>query len=172
MRYNVIGGADGPTSIFLAGKTGPDWINLFGLFVVLLLLIPNVIYAFKFRDRENKCKNKGMNILEQTGRYASMFLMVFNIGIAEFGFSSVGAFLLYGFGNTCLLLAYWIVWMFYFHKQDFGKAMVLAVLPVCMFVLSGVTLGHVLLIISGVVFGIAHIYVTYQNAKERSIFRQ
>ena len=172
MHYSVTGGADGPTSIFMAGEKGPDWINLFGLFLVVLLLIPNVIYAFKFREQENKCKNKGINILEQTGRYASMFLMVFNIGIAEFGFSSVGAFLLYSFGNVCLLLVYWIVWMFYFHKQGFGKAMILAVLPVCMFVLSGVTLRHVLLIISGVVFGIAHIYVTYQNAKERSIFTQ
>ena len=79
MHYSVTGGADGPTSIFMAGKTGPDWINLFGLFLVVLLLIPNVIYAFKFREQENKCKNKGINILEQTGRYASMFLMVFNI---------------------------------------------------------------------------------------------
>jgi len=38
--------------------------------------------------------------------------------------------------------------------------MLLAVIPVCMFILSGVTLGHVLLIISGVIFGIGHISVT------------
>jgi len=165
MSYSVIGGADGPTSIFLAGSTGSDWINILGLVFVALLLIPNIIYAFMFRNQENKCDNKFMNVLEQIGRYASMFLMVFNIGIAEFGFSSVGVFLLYGFGNAFLILAYWIVWMLYFHKQDFWKMMALAIVPACMFVLSGVTWGHILLMVSGVIFGIGHVYVTYQNAK-------
>ena len=160
MSYSIIGSADGPTSIFLAGKTGSDWINIFGLVFVILLLIPNIIYAFKFRSQKNKCNNKFMNVLEQIGRYASMFLMVFNIGIAEFGFSSAGAFLLYGFGNAFLMLVYWIVWMLYFYRQDFRKMMLLAVIPVCMFILNGVTLGHVLLIISGVIFGIGHISVT------------
>jgi len=73
-----------------------------------------------FRNQENKCDNKFMNVLEQIGRYASMFLMVFNIGIAEFGFSSVGVFLLYGFGNAFLILVYWIVWMLYFHKGAYS----------------------------------------------------
>ncbi len=161
MNYSIIGGADGPTSIFLAGKTGPDWINIFGLIFVVLLLIPNIIYAFKFRNQKNKCNNRLMNALEQMGRYSSMFLMVFNIGIAEFGFSSAGAFLLYGCGNVLLMVAYWTVWMLYFYRQDFWKKMALAIIPVCIFVLSGVTLGHILLIISGVAFGIGHIYVTY-----------
>ena len=165
MSYSVIGDADGPTSILLAGSTGPDWINILGLVFVALLLIPNIIYALMFRNQENKCDNKFMNVLEQIGRYASMFLMVFNIGIAEFGFSSVGVFLLYGFGNAFLILAYWIVWMLYFHKQDFRKMMALAIVPACMFVLSGVTRGHILLMVSGVIFGIGHVYVTYQNAK-------
>lgn len=79
---------------------------------------------------------------------------------AEFGFSSAGAFLLYGFGNVFLMLVYWIVWMLYFYRQDFRKMILLAVIPVCMFILSGVALGHVLLIISGVIFGIGHISVT------------
>ncbi len=164
----VIGGADGPSAIFLAGETGPGWLNIFGLVFVILLLLPNLVYAFKFRGRENKCNNRGMNILEQIGRYASMFLMVFHIGIAEFGFSSVGAFLLYGFGNVLLMLAYWIVWILYFWRQSFRKTMALAVIPVCIFLLSGITLRHILLVISGVLFGVGHIYVTYQNAKDVS----
>lgn len=160
MSYSVIGGADGPTSIFLAGKIGFHWINIFGLIFVVLLLIPNIIYAMKFRNQTNKCPNKAMNILEQIGRYASMFFMVFNIGIAESGFSSVGAFLLYGIGNALLTLLYWVVWMLYFYRQDSKKALTLAVLPACIFVLSGITSGHVLLVISGVIFAVGHIYVT------------
>lgn len=36
--------------------------------------------------------------------------------------------------------------------------MALAIIPICMFLLSGITLRHVLLVVSAVVFGIGHIY--------------
>ena len=39
--------------------------------------------AVKEKNQENKCTNKLMNLVEQIGRYGSMFLMVFNIGLAE-----------------------------------------------------------------------------------------
>ena len=52
-----------------------EWLNVFGLIFVALILLPNIIYAFKFRDKQNKCTNKVMNILEQAGRYGCMFLI-------------------------------------------------------------------------------------------------
>lgn len=165
MDYSIIGGADGPTSVFVAAKLGYDWINIFGVIIVILMLIPNIIYGIKFRKVTNQCQNKFMNIFEQVGRYASMFLMIFNIGILEFSFASVTEFMIYLFGNGILLLAYWIVWILYFVKQNTGKSIVLAVFPTVIFLLSGITLRHWLLIISAVIFGIAHIYVTYQNTK-------
>ena len=101
----IIGGADGPTTVFLAGELGMGWINVFGLIFVVILLIPNIIYAIKVKDQKNRCTNKIMNIVEQIGRYGSMFLMVFNIGLTEFGFASVFEFLIYLFGNTLKLNA-------------------------------------------------------------------
>ena len=105
----IIGGADGPTSVFIAGKLGMNWLNVFGLIFVVLLLIPNIIYAVKVKNQQNKCSNRFMNIMEQIGRYGCMFLMVFNIGIAEFGFGSVGAFFTYLFGNVFLMILYWLI---------------------------------------------------------------
>ena len=163
---SIIGGSDGPTAVFIAGKLGMDWLNVFGLILVILLLIPNIVYAIKFKDQKNLCTNKFMNILEQIGRYACMFLMVFNIGIAEFGFGSVVAFLIYGIGNVLLMLSYWIVWTMYFHKPSFGKQITLAILPTCLFLLNGVTMRHYLLILFGLVFGVGHVYVTYKNRIE------
>lgn len=161
----VIGGADGPTAVFVSGKIGPSWINLFGLVIVILMLLPNIIYAVKFHGLENKCKNKIMNIIEQIGRYSSMFLIVFNIGIAEFGFSSVEAFIICFVGNILLIIAYWIIWMLYYKKMILWKSMALAIIPTVIFLLSGITLRHYFLVVSAIVFGIGHIYVTYQNAK-------
>ena len=34
---SIIGGADGPTSIFLGGSLGISWLNIFGLILVVLL---------------------------------------------------------------------------------------------------------------------------------------
>lgn len=163
---SVIGGSDGPTAIFVAGKLGMGWLNIFGLILVVLLLIPNIIYSIKEKDQKNLCTNKVMNIIEQIGRYACMFLMVFNIGIAEFGFSSPGAFIVYLIGNVIVMVAYWIGWMMYFQRKTFGKQIVLAVLPTILFLLSGFTMQHYLLVLFGVIFGIGHIYVTVKNRVE------
>lgn len=168
MDLGYIGGADGPTSIFIAGQVGGNWLNVFGLILVVLILIPNIIYAIKFKDVKNQCTNKFMNILEQIGRYACMFFMVFNIGLAEFGFTSITAFLIYFLGNTLLLLAYWVIWILFFIKKTPWKSMALAIIPVCIFLICGVTLSHVLLIISAVVFAVGHICVTVQNIKKNS----
>lgn len=160
---SIIGGADGPTSVFLAGKWDMGWLNVFGLCMVILLLIPNIVYAVSCRNRKNKCTGKAWNILEQIGRYSCMFLMIFHIGIAESGFSSVGMFLVYLTGNIILMIAYWIVWMLFFIKPGMKRQMALAIIPTILFLLNGVTMRHYLLIITGVLFGIGHIYVTYQN---------
>lgn len=165
MSISIIGGADGPTSIFLAETTGPDWFNILGFVIVILMLLPNIIFALKHRGMENKCKNKVMNFIEQIGRYASMFLMIFNIGFAELGFASSEAFVIYLFSNITLLIAYWIIWLLYFKKMILWKSMALATIPTVIFLLSGITLRHYLLVISAIIFGIGHIYVTYQNAK-------
>ena len=165
MSYGYIGGADGSTSVFLAGKLGVSWLNVFGLIFVILLLIPNIIYAVKYHDVENLCKNKVMNMLEQIGRYGSMFLMVFNIGIAEFGFASTNTFLIYFLGNILLMLAYWTVWIIFFVNPSMWNRIALAIIPTLLFLLSGCTLRHIFLIITAIIFGIGHIYVTYVNAK-------
>ena len=159
----VIGGADGPTVIFLAGQLGFNWVNIFGLIFIVLLLIPNIIYAIKNKDMQNKCTNRFMNILEQIGRYGCMVFMVFNPGMKEFGYTSVEAFLVYMFGNAGLMIVYWIIWFLYFKKPVFWKQISLAIIPVCMFLLSGITLLHYLLILLAVIFGIGHIYVTGKN---------
>ena len=140
-----------------------NWVNLFGLVFVVLLLVPNIIYAFKFRNQQNRCTNKFMNAIEQIGRYGCMFLMVFNIGIAEFGFCSKTAFSVYLIGNSLLMLSYWIIWFLYFKRQTYWKQLALAIIPTCLFLLSGITMRHYLLVIFAVIFGAGHIFVTIKN---------
>ena len=140
-----------------------NFINLLGFIIVAVMLIPNIIYGIKFKGLENKCTNKAMNVIEQAGRYGSMALMVLPLFVWEFGFSSVFMMFVYLLGNGILLFTYLLVWVFYFKKQTMGKAMILAIAPTCIFFLSGVTLYHWALVVAAVIFGVGHIYVTYQN---------
>ena len=159
----IIGGADGPTAIFVTSS--PGWINFFGLVIVVLMLIPNIIYAIKHRGEPRPTVSKSALILENIGRYACMLLMVFNIGLLKFGFGSIIGLLIYLFGNFMLLLAYWICWISYFKKSSEEIALLLSVIPVLIFLISGLTLRHWLLVIMAIVFGAAHIYVTKQTDK-------
>lgn len=160
----TIMGVDGPTSVFLAGKLNQvSWINFFGLVFLILILIPNIIYAFQFRNVQNQCNNQKMNLIEQIGRYGCMFFMVFNTGGREFGFRSAEMFLIYIIGSVLLIMIYWIIWLLFFIRQSNWKRMALAVIPTVLFLLCGVTLGHIALIIFAIFFGIGHIYVTRMN---------
>ncbi|MDF2486820.1 MAG: hypothetical protein K0R46_2988 [Herbinix sp.] len=140
-----------------------NWINIFGLIIVVLMLLPNILYAYLKKPAENQCKNKAMNALEQIGRYGSMFLMVFNIGIFEFGFYSNKAFAVWLICTVALLLFYWLYWFLYFSDPKITSAMLLAIIPSLIFVSSGFFLRHWLLVIFGAIFSVGHIYVTYQN---------
>ena len=106
----IIGGADGPTAVFLVGELlGIRWLNILGLIIIVLIMIPNIIYAVKYKNQQNKCDNQFMNILEQIGRYGCIVLMILNIGINEPGFRNIEMFLTYLIGNAILIISYLIV---------------------------------------------------------------
>ncbi len=76
--------------------------------------------------------------------------------------------LIYMIGNGVLIVAYYIVYIIYFKKKSAELALALAVIPSCVFLLSGILLRHWLLVGFAAVFAIAHIYVTKKNNKKRS----
>ncbi|MGI6742447.1 MAG: hypothetical protein ACOX4O_02175 [Eubacteriales bacterium] len=141
------------------------WINLFGAVIVVIILIPNIIYAIKNKGEKNLCTNKAMNIIEQIGRYACIILMWLPLFVWKFGFAHVFEMLLYFIGNGALLFVYLFVFALYFGKKTKGRAIILAVLPACIFLLSGLLLRHLLLAGFAILFAIGHIYVTVHNFK-------
>lgn len=140
------------------------WINVFGAVIVVLMLIPNIVYAIKNKGEKNLCANRFMNIVEQVGRYACIVLMWMPLLVWKFGFASVLDMMLYMACNGLLLAAYWIAFAFYMKRRTVRLAIVLAVLPSCIFLLSGILLQHWLLVAFAILFAIGHIYVTYKNA--------
>ena len=139
------------------------WISFLGAIIVVLMLIPNILYAIKNRGEKNSCTNRYMNAIEQTGRYACIVLMWLPLLVWRFRFYSDFATFFYFIGNGCLLAAYWIVFAAYLKGKNKLRALILAVLPTCIFLLSGLLLRHWLLVGFASLFGIGHIYVTQKN---------
>ena len=141
------------------------WINVFGAAFVILMLIPNIIYAVRNKSEKNLCDNRLMNIIEQIGRYACIVLMWLPLSVRKFGFASVAEMMIYLAGNTVLLVIYWIVFAGYLREKTEKRAVILAVLPACIFFMSGLLLRHWLLVGAAVLFAAGHIYVTKKNAE-------
>lgn len=139
-------------------------ISLFGAIIVVLMLIPNIVYAIRHRGERNICDNEFMNVIEAIGRYACIILMW--LPLFNFGFPNVLAFIIYAAGNGIMLIAYWVLFAIYMKKRTRGLALALAILPTCIFLLSGLTLRNWLLVFFAVLFGVGHIYVTLENAEE------
>lgn len=148
------------------------WINLFGAIVVVLMMVPNIVYAIRNKNEQNLCKNKVMNIIEQIGRYACIILMWLPLFVWEFGFKSVAEMLIYMIGNGVLLIAYIILFARYIKIKSPGVAFALAIIPACIFLLSGILLRHWLLAGFAVLFAIGHIYVTYINISKSVIYEE
>lgn len=139
------------------------WINVFGAIIVVLMMIPNIVYAIKNKGERNRCTSRLMNVLEQIGRYACIILMWLPLLVWKFGFASVFEMLLYFLGNGTLLIAYWTLFAVYMKRRSKTLAIALAVLPACIFLLSGLLLRHWLLVGFALLFAVAHIFVTREN---------
>lgn len=139
------------------------WINVLGAAIVIIMLIPNIIYAIKNKNFINNSTNKVMKSVEQIGRYGCIVLMWLPLFVWKFEFSSVYIFLIYLLGNGFLLLLYVLFWILYFKRKNKNGAMALAIIPSCIFLLSGLLLHHWTLAAFAVLFGLGHIYVTVMN---------
>ena len=85
-----------------------NWINWFGLGIVLLLLIPNAVYAAANKNTQPPRTSRILGLAEQAGRYGCMFLMIFHAGLTEFGFASAEGFIAWLAGTGALLVLYWV----------------------------------------------------------------
>lgn len=144
-----------------------SFINLFNGLILLLILIPNILWAIKHPEVENKCKNVFFNLAEQIGRYSCMFLMIFPLFVWKFGFRSVSEMIIHFAGGIFLTLIYLAVWVYFFKNSTDPCRIILAVVPCMIFFLFGFTLRHWALSTAAVVFFIGHIGVTLKNIKSK-----
>lgn len=139
---------------------------VYGLVIVLIILVPNVVFALCNKDGfENNWHSKTVEILEQVGRFGCMIFMF--IVIPEISFSSDESFALYIIVNMALLLLYCLLWIVFFKKNTMAKAVSLSVIPSVIFLFSGIISFNIPLIIAAVIFSPCHILISVKNVTEK-----
>ena len=148
----------------LQGGTN-ELVNIYGLIIMIVMMIPNAVYAMKCKDEfKNLWENKVVYLLEQIGRFGCFGLMVFNIPFTWFGFWFETALYVYIGVNTLLLLFYCLIWIICFRKSTVFRALTLSIIPSIIFLFSGIMLLNIPLIIMAVAFAPCHITISYKNA--------
>ena len=141
---------------------------VYGLVIVLIILVPNVVFALCNKDGfENNWHSKTVEILEQVGRFGCMIFMF--IVIPEISFSSDESFALYIIVNMALLLLYCLLWIVFFKKNNMAKAVSLSVIPAVLFLFSGIISTNIPLIAAAAVFAPCHIIISIKNVTEKDI---
>ena len=143
-----------------------EWLNVFGLVMVAVIMIPNILFAMKCKDGfVNKWNNKSVETVEQIGRFGCFGFMIINIPGTWFGWWSDEAFAVYLVVDAVLVTLYCVIWAVCFRKSSVFRVLVLSIIPSVLFLFSGIMSRSILLTIAAVLFAPSHILISYQNAK-------
>lgn len=143
-----------------------EWLNVFGLVMVAVIMIPNILFAMKCKDGfVNKWNNKSVETVEQIGRFGCFGFMIINIPGTWFGWWSDEAFAVYLVVDAVLVTLYCVIWAVCFRKSSVFRALALSIIPSVLFLFSGIMSRSILLTIAAVLFAPSHIMLSYQNAK-------
>ena len=143
-----------------------EWLNVFELVMVAVIMIPNILFAMKCKDGfVNKWNNKSVETVEQIGRFGCFGFMIINIPGTWFGWWSDEAFAVYLVVDAVLVTLYCVIWAVCFRKSSVFRALALSIIPSVLFLFSGIMSRSILLTIAAVLFAPSHILISYQNAK-------
>lgn len=143
-----------------------EWLNVFGLVMVAVIMIPNILFAMRCKDGfVNKWNNKSVETVEQIGRFGCFGFMIINIPGTWFGWWSDEAFAVYLVVDALLVTLYCVIWAVCFRKSSVFRALALSIIPSVLFLFSGIMSRSILLTIAAVLFAPSHILISYQNAK-------
>ena len=143
-----------------------NWLNIFGLIMVAVIMIPNILFAMKCKDGfVNKWNNKFVETVEQICRFGCFGFMIINIPGTWFGWWSDEAFAVYLVVDALLVTLYCVIWAICFRKSSVFRALALSIIPSVLFLFSGIMSRSILLTIAALLFAPSHIMLSYQNAK-------
>ncbi|HBN00003.1 MAG TPA: hypothetical protein DD384_02030 [Firmicutes bacterium] len=141
-----------------------DWFNYYGLAIMAVIMIPNIIYAAKHKNQVAVYDNRAAIVFEQIGRYGCFVFMIFNIPYTYIGFWLSFGEMLYITVNAVLLLGYCASWIVLWNKSGIVKALLLSIIPSLVFIVSGILIASIPLFVFAAIFSVMHILISIKNA--------
>lgn len=139
-------------------------INFYGLAIVALIMIPNVVFAMKTKDGfVNLWNNKAVETLEQIGRFGCFGFSFINVPYTVMGLPD-GTLPIYLSVSGILLALYIGGWVLLWKKPGLFRAILLSVLPSALFLFDGIICRSLLLTVSALIFAPCHILISCKNA--------
>lgn len=139
------------------------WFNYYGLAVMAIIMIPNIVYFAKRKSYDPAYNSKAVVLAEQIGRYGCFAFMICNVPYTYFNFWFDYALIVYLSVNGALCLAYLVFWAVYRNADCMPKAIALSVIPSCVFLFGGVVLLSIPLIVFSVLFAASHIFISVKS---------
>lgn len=136
------------------------WFNYFGLIIMAVIMLPNILWAIRKKQTSVAYINKTVGLLEQIGRYGCFILMIFNIPYTYLNFWFENALIIYLTVNGTFCILYLLFWIIYWNRNNLVKGLSLSILPTLMFLFCGIVLAYIPLVIFSALFGICHIYLS------------
>ncbi len=139
--------------------------NLYGIIMMFLVMIPNIIYFQKNKDIEAKKFNKGtsLEITENILRYGMIIFFIINTGLFEYGFAGNAAITIWIIAAAVIIAVYYVCWYGYFKNNSCKFEMLLAAVPSVLFIFTGIMMRHYAALVIAVLFAAVHIYATYMK---------
>ena len=138
-----------------------DVVNIYGLMIAAVLAVPHIIYVKTHTYDKNKFSNRAMVYIDRTGRFFSLFLMAFNLGVLERGFTEpkelMKSFWLITVG--ALTLVYILLWLWFFKTNSKGAALAITLVSAFIIIFSGIIQVKTLLMTAGIVYLIGELYM-------------
>ena len=146
-----------------------------GLIFLLMLLVPNIIWAKnRPKDYDSYVQNEN-KILFTFERIGEIFVSAFSLIFTDFNINNISNWSIILLIAFLLLVLYEIYWLRYFRSDkkmnDFycsilGIPVAGATLPVIVFFLLGIYGRNIFLIIATIILGIGHIGIHLNHKKE------
>ena len=141
------------------------YFNIYGLIFVIIILFPNIIFAYSCKDGfENHYENKLVEIMEQIGRFGCFISMFLVIPFLNKGFWFKSGKIIYVAWGSVLVTLYCIGWIIFWKEDSIKKSLYLSIVPSLFFIESGIISGNFQLLVFAIIFAPCHILISYMNS--------
>ena len=138
-----------------------DVVNIYGLINAAALAAPHIIYVKTHTYDKSKFTNRAMVYIDRIGRFSSLFLMAFNLGILEQGFTEPQDLMrrFWLITSVSMTLIYLLLWLFFFKTGSKGAALAIVLVSAFIIIFSGILQVKTLLVTAGIVYLIGELYM-------------